>query len=287
MSFYGPGRTIQDMTRARRHLGLLSAGFFFLAAAVFLSAAAASLPPMPERPYPGPDTAAWVRPLPIHAPALATPATSGGPAGEGPTEGEVYLGTLAPEVREILLRDGVYLIQGEDPDSPSAKGGAPAAAIKGYIRALALFRQPKERTLSLMLEPGKLAWFLEDLHGSRTVARVPDVGELTKFTVKFLWIDVSFWVQHWFYPEISRYEWYMDTVNFKNDIRDNRGYWQLYALDGGRTVGEYGIVVHTGIPIPRSWFERIQRRRIPGAMEQFQRYIDSGGVYRKPKWRGE
>jgi len=275
----------ETMIPGRPRLRLLLMGLV-CTTAVLLPSLPGAMPPLPERPYPGLDTAAWERPDPIYAPAQATPAASRPADATGPSEGDLYLQTLAPEVRETLLRDRVYLIAGEDPDSPSAEGSGPAAAIKGYIRALALFNRPKERTLELMLEPGKLAWFLDDLYDSEAVARDPDLGELTRFTIKFLWIDVSFWVQHWFYPEISRYEWYIDTENFRNGIRDNRGYWQLYALDDERTIGEYGIVVDTGIPIPRSWVERIQRRRIPGAMAQFHRYIDSDGAYRKPRWRG-
>jgi hypothetical protein len=47
-------------------------------------------------------------------------------------------------------------------------------------------------------------------------------------------------------------------------------------------VGEYGIQVDTGIPIPRRLMRHIQERRIPEAMREFQRYINSNGTFRKP-----
>lgn len=264
---------------ARVGLFLLACGGIALMASVGLVWAQASLPYIPA--LPGPIAEAWKRPAPLLVPPLASPATTIATLQTGRTEGEAYLATLSPAEREALLRDGVFMVQAEDPDSPSATGEGDSAAIKGYIRAVALFQQPKQRTLELMLEPANLALFLEELDGAETVLRIPELGELTKFTIEFLWLDIDFWIQHWFYPELSRYEWYLDTVNFDNDIDGNRGFWQLYALDATRTIGEYGVMVDTGIPIPRRWFERIQRRQIPEAMAQFQAYIDSNGTYRK------
>ncbi|RMF12203.1 MAG: SRPBCC family protein [Candidatus Dadabacteria bacterium] len=212
--------------------------------------------------------APWQRPEPVTRPTLARPVTVN--AGEG----QAFLKRLSEDERTKLLREGVVLRQ----DARSQNRDADTSAISGYIRALAIFHQPKPLVYELMTQPSRLAEFLDDLDASETVRREEPLGELTKFTIEFLWIDIDFWIQHWFYPELSRYEWWLDTEHYDNDIDGNRGYWQLYALDATTTVGEYGVYVDTGIPIPRRWFERIQRRQIPAAMRQFQAFIDAGGV---------
>ena len=191
--------------------------------------------------FPGQDTSQWVLPPPLVRPEFARPISNS--KINGVYEGELYLAKLPADQRETVLKEGALLYGEEDEDSKKSKDGG----IKGYIRAVAIFDQPKARTLELMTEPSKLALFLESLDGSVTVAR-SEVGEISKFSVGFLWWDIDFWIQHWFYPELSRYDWYMDTKNFDNEIDGNKGFWQLYALDDKRTIGEYGVYVDTGIP---------------------------------------
>jgi len=229
----------------------------------------------------GPDVTTWQRPAPLMVAAFASPRKKVAPEGsEQPTEGQRFLQTLTVEEREILQKDRIFLLQQEDPDSPSRRGTG-SAPVKGFIRAVAIFDQPKERVIELMFEPGNQDLFLSDLDRAEPVARKTDVGELTRFSIDFWFWDIDFWIQHWFYPEWSRVEWFLDTDHFDSDIDGNTGYWQVYALSDTQSVGEYGITVDTGIPFPRRWMERIQRRRIPGAMKQFLRYINSNGTYRK------
>ncbi len=221
---------------------------------------------------PGANVDNWHRPAPIAGRVVL--------ATDDRTEGQVYLDRLPAEERQILMTEGVILVQQEDPDSPSA-GSNEDAAVRGYIRAMVIFDQPISRATELMFQPERLADFLEELDDAETIARQDGVGELTKFTIEFLWIDIEFHIQHWFFPDLNRYEWYLDNVHFENDIDGNKGYWQMYQLDDRRTIGEYGVQVDTGIPLPRKWIERIQRRKIPDAMNQFRRFIDSGGQYNK------
>ena len=229
---------------------------------------------------PGPD-ASWdgARPEPLKREALASPGNVAPiPTVNGQTEGARFIASLPAAERSALLRDTYVLIPSTS-DMESAQGDDDS--VKGFIRALAIFEQPKQTAMNLMFEPEKLALFLSDLDAAKTVRREDGLGELTKFSVAFLWWDIDFWIQHWFYPELGRYEWFIDKKHFENDIEFNAGFWQLYALDATRTVGEYGVQVDTGIPIPRRMFERIQRRAIPGALDQFQKYINSNGTYRK------
>jgi len=224
--------------------------------------------------FPGIDTTQWQRPAPLIRPEYARPVSN--TKIDGRYEGELFLASLPAEQRKTLLRDGSVLYGEDDKPASKSKDGG----IKGFIKAVAIFNQPKQDTLALMTQPQKLVLFLDSLDKAQTVSR-NDVGEITQFSVDFLWWEIDFWIQHWFYPELSRYDWYLDTKNFDNEIDGNKGFWQLYALDENRTVGEYGVYVDTGIPIPRRMFERIQRREIPKALDDFRKFIDSNGTYRK------
>ncbi len=227
----------------------------------------------------GADASTWKRPPPLFVPTLASPMHHCSTPGS-PTEGERFIATLTHEERAALLRQKYYLLAKEDPDSPS-RTGTGEASVKGFVRAVVIFDQPKVKAMQLICEPSTQSEFLKDLDTSVTIARQESVGELTQFALHFLFWDVDYWVQHWFYPEYSRVEWFLDTDHFTNDIKAMAGFWQLYTLSETQTIAEYGISVETGIPIPRSWKETIQRWKIPSAMKQCIRYIDSGGRYRK------
>lgn len=230
---------------------------------------------------PGKDATTWQRPDPIarnifwHESTAASQTTAAAVRMiKGQTEGQAYIAHLPKDQQDTLLKETVVLY-GEDQEQKEEKG------IKGYIRAVVIFDQNVETCMELMFEPVRESDYLAELDDTETVTRVDNVGELTKFTIEFLWWDIDFWLQHWFYPEEQRFEWYLDEKNFENDIGGNKGFWQLYALNDTQTVGEYGVYIDTGFPIPRRMFERIQRRQIPEAMRQFQRFINSNGTYKK------
>lgn len=224
-----------------------------------------------------------VRPKPLAVGKNATAVDQGTePKFNGKTEGQVYLDSLPADERNVVLRDKIYLLPETNSDSPSnATDEGGSAAIRGFIRSVVIFEQPKPTVIKYMFQPSTLATFLPRLDRSETVKKVGSEAELVKFTVGFLFWDIDFWVQHWFYPEISRYEWFLDKQNYDNDIEATRGYWQVWALNNRQSIGEYGVEVDTGIPIPRNMYKRIQRREIPEAMLAFKKYIDTNGAYRK------
>lgn len=259
---------------------LPAASLLFLLLLTVCGCGAASAADLHQRLF-GADVRTWQRPPPLAIPAPASTKTPASPeAATQPAEGQRFIETLEAEERDVLLKERFYLLAGEDRDSPSRKRSGDAA-VKGFVRALVIFDQPKNRVMELICATEKQASFLKDLDRSESLARQTDVGELTKFTIDIWFWHIDYWVQHWFYPECGRVEWFLDTEHFDNDIKGMAGFWQLYALSDKQSVAEYGIAVETGIPVPRSWKDAIQRRRIPGAMKQFIRYIDSNGEYRK------
>jgi len=149
----------------------------------------------------------------------------------------------------------------------------------GYIRAIVLFRQPKNRVYNLILKFNEQALFLPRLVLSRSVTRSTS-GNLVHFRLKAFFFNVDFWTQHWMWPEYSRVEWSL-APGYKQDIDRAEGFWQLYALSAGETVASYGTKVDSGINVPAKLQDFFARRDVPDALEAFIHYIDSDGSWRK------
>lgn len=202
----------------------------------------------------------------------ASPLKSGVPT-EGPSEGERFLEGISSSLKAQLNAEGRVLL----PEVKSKDGDG----LSGEIRALALFQKSKEDTFELIIQPSQQALYLPRLKSSAPVLR-SEGGELTEFHLGFGIMDIEYRTQHWWWPSLSRIEWGLDST-FDNDIKVAKGFWQLYALGPDRCLGEYGTVVDTGLPVPESMQGYFARKDIPDALKAFQRYIDSGGRYRREK----
>lgn len=192
------------------------------------------------------------------------------PPATGESVGAKYLRELKPELKAQIDKEGQSLL-GEEKGADGSYGG--------YIRAVAIFHQSKKRVFELMTDTATQALYLPHIVNA-IVAAKPTNGELTQFALKFLWSDVKFRVQHWFYPEMSRSEWNLDT-SVPHDIKAQEGYWQLYELDANTTVGEYGTKVETGMAVPKFIQDMFARGDIPKALTAFRKYMDSNGKYRR------
>lgn len=184
--------------------------------------------------------------------------------------GAAYFKSLPADLQAKLLKeDQVLLAEDKTTDDNYA----------GYIKAVAIFKQPKKRAWELMIEPTKQVQFLPRLTGA-TAAERPANGELVDFQLKVLFSTYKFRVQHWFYPEQSRIEWLLDK-SVKNDIKSQEGYWQLFELDENRTIGEYGTRVETGIAAPKFLQDIFARKDIPKALTGMRKFVDSNGTYKR------
>jgi hypothetical protein len=189
---------------------------------------------------------------------------------DGESPGAAYLRALPPEERKTLDKEGQVLLE-DDKSTDSGFGG--------YIRAVAIFHQSKKRVFELMAAPDQQSLFMPHVVSSVPMQK-PANGQLTEFTLKVMLSHYRFHTMHWFYPETSRLEWWLDTSQ-KNDIAGQEGYWQLFELTPDTTVGEYGTKIDTGIHVPK-WLQNIfARGDIPDALKAFRKYMDSNGTWRK------
>ena len=77
-------------------------------------------------------------------------------------------------------------------------------------------------------------------------------------------------------------EWALDPA-YDNDVKVASGFWQVFALDEKTSVGEYGTVVDIGLPVPDALQGYLTRKDLPAALDAFQKYIESGGTWRRPE----
>lgn len=211
-----------------------------------------------------------VRPEPKGIGKYASPITSTSYV-DGKTEGQTFFDALSPEMQKKLKKDGQSLWGEQKQDT---KG-----SYAGYIKAVAIFKQPKKRVWDLMVVPTMQPKYLPRLTDAKTVDQ-PEHGELVEFHLKVLFSSFEFFTRHWFYPEYSRVEWALDP-NKKSDIALQEGYWQLYALDENTTIGEYGTKVDTGVAVPQFVQDFLAKKDIPKALTAFRAYMDSDGKFRR------
>lgn len=211
-----------------------------------------------------------VRPAPKGVGKMASPVTTANLVGEK-TEGQAFLESLPIEMQRTVLKEGQTLF-GEQKETESG-------SYAGYIKAVAIFKQPKQRVWDLIVVPTLQPLYLPRLTGAKAVEK-PEYGELVEFKLKVLFSKFKFYTRHWFYPEHARVEWALDGKK-KSDIALQEGYWQLYKLDENRTIGEYGTRVDTGVAVPQFVQDFLARKDIPKALTAFRKYIDSDGKYRR------
>ena len=211
-----------------------------------------------------------VRPEPKSVGKMASPVSTANIVG-GKTEGQAYFDALPLELQRTLLKEGQSLM-GEQKETESG-------SYAGYIKAVAIFKQPKARTYELIIHPTLQPLYLPRLTGAKAVDD-PPFGELVEFKLKVLFSSFKFYTRHWFYPEYARIEWALDSKK-KSDIALQEGYWQLYKLDDNTTIGEYGTRVDTGVAVPAFVQNFLARKDIPKALTAFRKYIDSDGKYRR------
>lgn len=162
-----------------------------------------------------------------HAPAefFATP-----DGVDGPTPGARFLATLPFSARETLRKEGRVVL-----DHKKAKGN-------GLARAVIRFERPREAVFASITQPSQQSRYLTHVKASKTVGGRTAAGEVVDMDVVFLFIKMSYRIQHWFYPAEFRMEWELDP-SVKCGLSEQAGFFQLYELDEKTTIAEYGTRV--------------------------------------------
>jgi hypothetical protein len=146
------------------------------------------------------------------------------------TPGERFLRTLTPPTRAELEKSGQVVL--------ASPGGS---SRDGLIHAVLRFDRPLDETFAILTQPSTQATWLPHVTQSKTVGEHTTEGEADDLVVS-CFFTFRFRVQHWFYAQEHRIEWALDPTG-EDGLRDQTGYFQLYALDDKTTIAEYGIRV--------------------------------------------
>jgi hypothetical protein len=182
-----------------------------------------------------------------------------------PSSAEAWLARADPEVRTALQRDEVAF--------PRPGSLEPCTDL---TPALVVFDQPPETVFALLLETERQAEFLPQVSEIQPVSRPPG-PHVDRHEVSILFKRIVYHVeQHW--SRAERRIWWRLSPAHDNDIRALEGFWELHALDGGRTLGVYGSRVDVGPVLPRRMQARLTHNNVQQAIRALRAWVDREGA---------
>jgi len=155
---------------------------------------------------------------------------------------------------------------------------------KRFIRAAILFNQPIDKAWALFRKTEVQDRYLPDLDRCKLVKRDAK-GDQVDFHVVLAGISVDYRIHHVYDDANYQLTWGLDP-SFDNDMKRVDGFWHLYKYDETHTLGRYGTQVEVSSLIPNFIMERLTKSNLPVNIEAVKRYIDSGGTYTKPGFKG-
>jgi hypothetical protein len=150
---------------------------------------------------------------------------------------------------------------------------------KRLIRCAMVFNQPIDRAWAVLTQTDKQHEYLPRLDKCVLVKREANWDQVD-FFVKVLFININYRVKHEFEPDQYYFHWALDPT-YKNDLNHLEGFWQLYQMPDGRTLGRYGTKVIMAPYFPESVQEFMTRRDLPEALGALKKRVDSGGAWHK------
>ncbi len=181
-------------------------------------------------------------------------------------------GILAAQPRDVvdrLMSENILVLA-----EIQAKGPLRGGIISAYV----LFDQPVDRVYRLLAQSTRQSEFRPELTRIETVETGPH-GQVDEQQLKILFQHYVFRIAYQLFPEQRRIEWNLDE-RFDNDLARLTGFWALYAMADGRTLGRSGTSVDVGPAVPAVLQDWITRKNVPETMRRVRMWVNSGGSYR-------
>ncbi len=155
-----------------------------------------------------------------------------------------------------------------------------AAAVQGVDRvkvaeALVLFEQPLATVLQLLESTSRQTEYRPELQSLRIV-KATEQSNLAEYKIRVMLITLRYRARTSWDSEQGRIWWSLDP-SFSNEIKTLDGLWELRALDERRTLGHMSIRIDLGPALPAALQDYATRKKLPEAMEQVRRWVDSSG----------
>lgn len=203
---------------------------------------AARLPPVSSRPPPG------------FAPKLSA---------------ETILANQPVDLVARLMEENVIVLQ-----EITEEGAHRGAIVSSYV----IFEKPVERVYMMLAQSARQIEYRPELQSIETIEWGPD-GPIDEQRLKILFRRYVYRLKYHLAPEERRIEWVLDE-RFDNDFARVFGYWELYEMTSGRTLGRSGTSIDAGPSIPTFLQDWVTRKNIPRAMKRVRRWVNSDGTYR-------
>jgi hypothetical protein len=186
---------------------------------------------------------------------------------------EAWKGLTKDQIERVKKGEIVLL------DKDTSEGGQQ----KRMIEAAMIFDQPIAAAWKLFRQTENQARYLPDLESCTLVSRDAK-GDQVDFHVKLV-ININYRIHHVYDDENCCLHWSLDP-SYDNDMKRVDGFWRLYKIDDKHTLARYGTWVEVSSVIPDFLMERLTKSNLPVNMEAVYKYIQSGGTWVKPGYKG-
>ncbi len=187
---------------------------------------------------------------------------------------EAWKGLTADQIARVKQGEVVLL------DKDTSESGKQ----KRMIEAAMIFDQPIEVAWKLFRETEAQDRYLPDLESCTLVSR-NSKGDQVDFHVKLVF-NINYRIHHVYDDQDCYLHWGLDP-GYDNDMKRVDGFWRLYKIDDTHTLARYGTWVEVSSFIPDFIMERLTKSNLPVNMQAVYKYIESGGTYRKPGYKGK
>jgi hypothetical protein len=209
------------------------------------------------------------------AASIAVFASAGGGLAQGaaqaavprnrPASAQALLDSQPKDLIEELMEERLVLMKTDGSD-------------KGLVEALVLFSKPPEEVWPLLIQRERQKEYRPELTSVEIVQREEN-ALVEEQHLKIAFLKVGYRLTDRFDPATRTLTFELDP-SFESQLEHVSGYWELHALDGGRTLARFGTRVNVSSAVPGFLQNGITRKNVPDTLENTRQWVDSGG-----KWR--
>ena len=201
----------------------------------------------------------------------ATPPPPGIPADTDPA---AYKGLSKDEIARMKAGEVIIIKNIQAGESPS-----------GMIEAAVIFNQNIDKVWALLVDGVADQYeFLPYLEKS-VLSTQKDNHYFVDFHLVIMGVKLDYRVDHVGEKDKYYFHWQLDP-KYPNKLKVLKGYWRFYWMDEGHTLARYGTWFEIGIGVPNFVQEFLIKRDLPQSLNNVKTYINSGGTWRKPGFKG-
>jgi hypothetical protein len=187
-----------------------------------------------------------------------------------PASGEQLLQSLPPMLATRLERERVVMLEGQ--------GTGRGDDGDDMIQALVLFERPRNEVIRYLIQGPRQIEFRPELREARLVEEF-DGGQVIHYEMRMMLMKIEYQARHGWDFETGRIWWSLDP-DFDNDFEKLEGRWEVRALGPRRALARFGTRIDVGRALPSFVQDMTTRSKLPEAMQNVRRWVDSGGTYR-------